>query len=893
MTAKEPTHARTGEAILNEFKVDLGVGLSLKEVLVRQKQYGKNILKDGNRITVWGKIKSQLKSPLVIILIVAGVITIVLGEYLDAIVIFSAILINVLISVIQEGRASKAFDTLAESQEKYTTVIRDERKVVVLTGELVPGDIVVLEAGAFVPADIRVINSNGLLTNEASLTGEWFSVSKTPEKVSAEVPLAEQSCMVFMGTLVASGNGVGVVTAIATETEFGKIAESIVGTIDPITPIQKSLKRLANFLSVFVGILVIGIFILGILRGEQFVEMVVLAIAIAVSVLPEGLPATVTVVLAVGMERILSKGGLVRSLLAAETLGSTTIILTDKTGTLTQAKMKLNEMLPSSAVVGDSEDVIKKDIQDALTMAVLASDAFVEREAGQSGEIVVRGRPIEQAIIHAGLEAGLSQKELEKELPQIGFLPFSPETRFAGSLNRGEGKSLGRIHITGAPEIILKLATHTLRKGIKERITPELREKLIQTQIKQGQQGKRLIAVAYKDTKADELFGLDEKKKQEKQFSNLTFAAFLVFEDPIRDDVVDAIKKSRSAGARVIMLTGDNQETARAIAIEAGIAKQGALVCSGSKIDGMSDKELRDQLKRKNIFARVLPRQKLRIARILKEDGEVVAMTGDGVNDAPALRRADIGIAVGTGTEVAKEASDLILLNNSFSIIVSAIEEGRRIIDNLKKIVSHLLATSFSEVFIVIGALLFGFPLPILAVQILWLNIIEEGLISFAFAFEPAEEGIMKRNPRENSAKRILTPALKKIIFITGTVTGIAAFALLLLLRELNLSIEEMRTIMFVALTLDTILFSLALKNMHMPFWKIKVFSNRYMIVALVVSIFALVLTFVIPGIRTLLSLTTLPLVSVPILISVAIINLLTIEWVKSLVFWGEKNIEV
>ena len=892
MPKEIPAFARTKDALLRDLKVNPKIGLTLKEVLSRQKIYGVNALKKTERITLLDQIKTQIKSPLVLILLIAGLITLGLGEFIDAIVISIALLINVVIGITQEGRAIRAFDILADSQERYATVVREDRKVVVFATELVPGDIVVLEAGSFVPADVRIITSNSLSTNESSLTGEWVSVVKFADKVKEGTILSDRTNMAYMGTLVSGGSGTAVVVSTGSETEVGQISESLSSTPEPLTPIQKSLKKLANFLSILIGIIVAGVFILGVSRGEPLVEMLVLSIAVAISVLPEGLPAAVTVVLAIGMESILSRGGLVKSLLAAETLGSTTIILTDKTGTLTEAKMKLKFMMPISKVLGGEEETVLDDSRKALRMAVLSSDAFVERESGQSGEIVVRGRPIEQAIVRAGFEEGLSQTDLEKTTPQIDFLPFSPETRLAASLNESPNKKLKRIHITGAPGVIMEKSSFIMLSGKKIPMTDSYKKDLLKAQSAQGAKGRRLIAVAYKDVMSDELFGHDKTKENLKQFSNLVFGAFMVFEDPLRSDVKEAISTSKKAGARVIMVTGDNKETARAIAIEAGIAKQGAKTCEGYLIDDMSDKDLRNEIKNKNIFARVLPRQKLRIVRVLREDGEVVSMTGDGINDAPALRRADIGVAIGTGTEVAKEASDLILLNNSFSIIVAAIEEGRRIIDNLKKIVSHLLSTSFSEVFVISGALILGFPLPILAVQVLWLNVIEEGLLSLAFAFEPVEDDVMERDPRESSSNNILTKEVKKIIFMAGTVTGTVSLALFVFLQQqTNIPIEQIRTIMFVALSLDAIFFSIALKNMRKPIWKIKLFSNRYLIGSLSISILVLVLTFSIPALKTLLSLATLPMIAIPILIGIALINLLTIEWAKRVTFWGKSSI--
>lgn len=863
--AKTQWHSEIDSHVIKGLSTDTRLGLSSSEAERRLARYGHNKFEKEKTTGVFGKIFKQIRGPLVLILLIAGVVTLVLGEYVDATVIFIAITINVVVGVFQEGRASKAFSKLSNSQQQYATVVRDGIKKVMQSSYLVPGDIVILEAGSYVPADVRILENNELSVNESILTGEWVAVDKEVGVVKAKSHLSKQVNMAFMGTLVVSGIGRAVVVKTGHDTEVGSIAESLKDTEDPATPIQKNIRKLAKFLAYLVLTVVAGIFIIGIVRGEAIGEMLLLSIAVAVSVIPEGLPAAVTVVLAVGMERILDRKGLVKNLLAAETLGSTTVILTDKTGTLTQALMKLEDIV---TVEHDEEDMLR-----ALKVAVLASDAFIESENGAS--IVIRGRPVEKAIIQGGLAHGINQNDLLEKHKVYDTRPFDSEARYAATLYANSESR--EIAISGAPELLLENAGYVLRGGEEVVLNDELRKKITVQMKEHAEKGSRLIAVGYVKTSSKSLGG-------DSLLHGMVFAGFLGFNDPLREDVPQAIKEAHEAGARIIMLTGDNAITARAIAQEAGITDSDD-VLTGDEVENMSDKELTDALKTAYVFARVLPSQKLRIARLLQAQGEVVAMTGDGINDAPALRRADIGIAVGSGSEVAKEAADLVLLDNSFPTIISAIEEGRRIIDNLKKVLVHLLSTDFHAVFVIGVAIVAGLPLPVIPVQILWVNIIEEGLLTFAFAFEPSERGSMKRNPHSDRIRNIMTKEVKSLILMAGIITGIFSVALFLFLINSKLPIEEIRTIMFVVLSLDAIFFSISLKHLRKPFWHANLLNNKYLLFSLFASMLGIVATLTIPPLRDFLSLVKPNAFDVVLLIGVAIFNLITIEFSKKIVF--------
>jgi len=882
------------ENLRKVLSADLKSGLSAEKIERLQKRHGKNILEAGEDFTFIDKIAKQFKSPLVIILLGAGITTLFLREFLDTIVIFAALFINVGVGIFQEERASNAFEKLNKSQIKHATVIRDGKKAIILSENLIPGDLVILEGGSQVPADIRILEAKNLSVNEAALTGEWAPVHKDALVKQKSVSLGKRTNMVWMGTLVSSGNGIGIVVETGKNTQVGMIAKQLGNIGEQLTPLQHSIRKIARFLIYIILTAIIAIIVLGILRGEPLGDMFLIAIAIAVATMPEGLPAAVTVVLALGMESILKHGGLVRNLLAAETLGATTVILTDKTGTLTEAKMKLASLYTLESLKTGGKGMTEDD-KSLLTMAVLSSDAFVEEskeeEKDEQVKLTVQGRPIEKAIIVAGLEMGISQDELKEENGRIDFLKFESKRRFSASLNKHKEYKKNRIYLSGEPESLLNHSTHVLKNGKIEILMDKDYSVFREVQRRESAKGKRFIGISYKDVLWEDIESSAKDKKGEKsKFTEKTvFAGFLAFEDPVREDVREAISKVKRAGARVIMLTGDNPGTAGNIAEKVGISKKGDQVLLGSDIELQEDDELLKTLQKVKIFSRVLPDQKLRITRVLRGAGEIVAMTGDGINDAPALRSANIGVAVGSGTEVAKEAADIILLNNSFSIIVSAIEEGRRIIDNLKKILAYLLSTSFVEVFIIVGALAFAAPIPLLPSQILWANIIEEGLMSFAFAFEKKDKNIMKRDPRSHASRNILTPVIKKFIFTIGIVTGVFLTALYFILLKIGVPIEEVRTMMFVAISIDSIFFTFSLKSFDTPLHKMNIFSNKFLIIAFVFSTLLLIAAVSLSPLRTLLTLTVLSVSQLLFLTGVGIFNLITIEATKYYLFFRKR----
>ncbi|OGD67444.1 hypothetical protein A2442_02975 [Candidatus Campbellbacteria bacterium RIFOXYC2_FULL_35_25] len=874
------------EEIAEKLKTHLVEGLSNSEVLKLREKHGENSFGKKDGLGIWGKILTQFKSPLVFILLLAGILTLLLNEFADATVIFIALAINTIIGTLQENKASKAFDELNKSQQKYATVVREGKKSLILAKELVPGDIVILDAGMYIPADIRLIKEKNISINESVLTGEWANVSKSIETLGKEVSIIERTNMVWMGTLIAAGYCKGIVVETGNRTQIGKIAKSLGDIEEEKTPIKESIEKLSKFLSIAVVISLLIILVLGLLREEPLLEMILVAIAVAVAVMPSGLPVAVTSVLAVGMSAILKKGGLVRNLLAAETLGSTTIILTDKTGTITEAKLHLAEIFTAESLHNKNLKIDEGDNRDLLKMAVISSDAFVEEDENSPGKLIVRGRPLEKAMVMAGLEYGVSQNDFSIDHKRIDMLGFESKNGFSASLNKNGSHKINRLFVSGKPELLLENSKFIFINGKKEEMTGALLESFQKVQAEKSSEGIRFTALVYKDVDWEKIPA--EEKNAGEIVTDLVFVGFFGFSDPVRANAKDAIKIATEAGARVIMITGDNPNTAGKIAQEVGIMKKGDRVLTGVEIDKMNDEELLEALKHTKVLARMEPSQKLRISRIFQKDGEVVAMTGDGVNDAPALQGADIGIAMGNGTDVSKEASDIILLDGDFSVITFAIEEGRRIVDNLKKIVGYLLSTSFSEVFLIGGSLIIGLPLPILPAQILWANIIEEGLMNFAFVFEPGEKDLMKRNPRSSDNTNIVSSQLKRLIAIVSIVTGLFLVGLYWVLMQFDLRIEEVRTIMFAVVSLDSIFFAFSFKSLRTPLWKENFLSNKFLLISWVISILFLLAALFFDPIRNMLSLTILSGKELLFLLGIGVFNLILIEVTKYFVFEKE-----
>lgn len=862
---------------LNEVKkrlsTDFNNGLSEKEAQKRLKKYGPNSFEDKKNFYYLKILWRQLRNPLVLILIVAGVITIFLKEYANSTVIFLAVFINTAMGVFQEGRASRAFEKLKKSQKKNATAVRGGHQKIIDSSELVPGDIIILQIGDQVPADARLLETKGLKANESSLTGEWMSVEKgMSKKIKDSAHITERKNMVWMNTLVTEGWARAAVVGTGFKTEIGKIAKFISEEDTVVTPLQKSIRHLARFLSVITVSVLVLLFAIGLLKGKSFIDMLLTSVALAVSAVPEGMPAAVTVVLAIGMQKLFAKGGLVKNLNAVETLGSASLILTDKTGTLTKAEMRIYKIMTLLSEDKKYKELEHKDRLHVLQMALMNAEAFIENPEDDLKEWIVRGKQLDRAIFLASIEAGLNPLEIFKKHKRIDFIPFDSERRYSASMYKE--KETSEIYMMGAPEVILGSCSTIYKHGKKIKFGERERKIMGHALDAETKKGSRVIAVAYKGG-----------GKGWGEFKNMTLGGIIAFHDPLRDDVAEYIQKAESANIRPVILTGDHSSTARKIAEETGILKRGGLLLAGKDLENIKEEELDKRIDKVDVFARVLPHQKMDIVKSWQRKGAVVAMTGDGVNDSPALRHADIGVALGSGTEVAKEAADLILLNDNFSIIVNAIQEGRRILDNLRKIIAYLLSTAFSEIVLISSAILTGLPLPILPAQILWVNIIGEGFMNFAFAFEPEEEGIMGRDSKKENIKDILTPNLKRLIFTIVSITSVFLVAIFFALYYLGFGIDKLRTIMFTAVSIGAIFFSFSMKNLKKPIWKIKIFSNKYLVFSLALSLALLFGALTLPPLQSLLSLVALSYKEMLFILFIGLVNLVSIELVKYFTF--------
>jgi len=831
-------------------RTDIERGLDEKEVEIRQREFGKNKLPEEKPLSSLRIFLEQFRSPLIYILVIAGIITLILKDYTDAIVIFGAVFLNTTVGFIQENKASQTLRALKKVVRHEAEVKREGNLKIIDSTELVPGDIIILNPGDKVPADGRIVDSHDLKINEMALTGEWIAAKKKPEVLPRETPLADRDNMVYMGTIVEDGKGKAIVTETRIQTEIGKVAALIRETPEEKTPYQKKVIHLSKLIGILIVFVSFLIFVLGITTGRELFEMFLTAVAVAVAAIPEGLPVAITVILALGMQRILKKQGLVRKMIATETLGSTSVIATDKTATLTEGKMKVDE------VIGDRFL--------ALKAAVLTSEAFIENPQDPKEKWRIRGRPTDRALLEAGIEIGIDRKR-EFEKKKIAELLFNPINKFAAALYEENNEKV--LYVCGAPEKILGLCTLTEEEKVRlEKQLDSLAEK-----------GLRIVASASRKIRNWKL----EIRNLQDFCKNLVFAGFITLKDPIRPEAKEAIKICRQAGMRPIIVTGDHKLTAKAVATELGFKIGEENILEGQGLDKLSDKDFEKILPEVQIYARVEPRHKMRIIEAWQERGEVVAMTGDGINDAPALKQADIGVALGSGTEVAKETSDLILLNDSFSIIVAAVEEGRAIVDNIRKVITYLFCSAFTEVLLVGTSIFAGWPLPILAAQILWINLIEDGPLSLALAFERKEKDLMQQKPGGHDIS-LLTREMKALIFVIGIITDLLLIGLFFWLFKFSgYEISHIRSVIFAGLAIDSIFYIFSCKSLRKNIWQIDLFSNRFLILSWIFAILVLVAGLYLPVLQTLLRTEPLNLFDWQLILGLGFLNIFLIEATK------------
>jgi P-type Ca2+ transporter type 2C len=815
-------------------------GISTNSILSRLKRYGKNTLPEEKPLSTIRLFFSQFHNPLIYILLVAFSISLSLGHLSDALFIIVVLLINTTVGFYQEYKADRSILALKKIVSVSTRVIRDGNLKEVDGTELVPGDVFILRAGDKVPADARIIESKNLKINESSLTGEWVAVHKKDGLVEKEASLGDRTNTVFMGTLVEEGRGKAIVVEIGPHTAIGNIVSLVKEIEERKTPLQKKISKLSRLTGAFIIFIICLVALIGYLQDQSFADIFITSLALAVSAIPAGLLPTVTVILVLGMKRILKQKGLVRKLVANETLGSVTVICTDKTGTLTEGKMQVSHIFASKdELFNKGNGLPPKEIKNGIESHILAlktslftSEAFIENPNDELAEWIVRGHSTEQALVLASAHSGLEQRTLNAEYKIIEQQSFDSSKKYAISIRELNGKRV--LYATGAPEIILD-KSHYVHCEKDSPLKDSERITLMNKLDDLAKKGLRIVACAYREI--DKNMSIENL---DKLLEKLTFIGFIALKDPLREETKQSIAETKRAGIRTVLITGDHRHTALAIATEIGIEAREDTILEGKQIEEMDEKLLQEKTKTVNIYARVSPSHKLKIVRALQTNNEVVAMVGDGVNDAPALKAADVGVAVGSGTDVAKEVADVVLLDNNFKTIVKAIEQGRVVFENIRKVFVYLIADDFSELFLFLAAMIFGLPLPLVAAQILWINLIEDGFPSLSLATEQETKGVMDEKPRDPN-ESILSKPMRKWMVSIFFVTGSAAFLSFVGFWNMTGDLEKARVMIFTLMCLDSLIFAFAVRSFKRPLWRGDIFSNYFLNGAVLIGLVLLI----------------------------------------------------
>lgn len=828
-------------------------GLTLKQIKKRRKKHGKNELPKKEKEGVFDVLIAQVKSSLVVVLLVAALISLALSDVIDAGIILLAVIINIVVGFWQEMKTSRALEALQKIIVTKAKVLRNGEERLIKTSSLVPGDIVLLSAGDKVPADVRLFKIHDLKINEAILTGESEPRDKISKPLEDDTVLAERGNMAFMGTLVSQGNAHGIVVATGQKTAIGQIAQLVAGVKEDKTPLQKKLDRFAMFLTKMVLAVAVLIFVLGLIFGHSFREMFVTVIAVAVAAVPEGLAVTVTVVLAVGMQRILKHNALVRKLLGAEILGSTNVICVDKTGTLTEGKMQVVKVvtedtdidLKSSPTEGESAE----QGLFLLQIGMMCNNAYIAAKEEKLTIDHLVGNLTEKTLLLAGINVGLDKKTLEKQYPRLDEIPFDSHYKFMMTLNKHDQEN-NMIYLKGAPEKVLLFSNFVYSQHAKTplELNSYKREKFIKLYEDMSKQGLRVLALGYKKIPAGVDLISDNTKSDVTQsrvkqamaelYTNFVLVGLVGIKDPIRKNVKETVEMTKGAGMNTVMITGDNKFTARVIAREAGLDVEDENIIEGEEVSKISESDLKEKVKDIKVYARTTPEEKLKIVKAWQNQGAVVAMTGDGINDAPALKQADIGVALGTATDVAKEASDLILLSNNFKTIVEAVRQGRIIFENIKKIILYYLSDSVAEVLIIIVALLFKWPLPLLASQIIWINLIDDTFPALALTQDPANYDVMQDKPVKRESN-ILDLENKMMIGLISSASALfALFAFWLIWQGNGINLDLARTFVFTVIASSSLFYVFSIRNLKKPIWQTKIFSNKFLIASIIFGFF-------------------------------------------------------
>jgi Ca2+-transporting ATPase len=834
-------HTLTVTDVLEHFNTGES-GLTAHEAATRLDHYGKNELQEGSKKTVWGMFLLQFKDIMIIILLVAAAIAGFMGELADTIIISVVVLINAVLGVAQESKAEKALAALKKMSSPHAKVLRNSEVQLLNTDEIVPGDIVMIEAGDYIPADIRLIEVNSLKIEEAALTGESVPVEKIIDAiVQPDIVTGDKTNMAYLGTSVTYGRGTGVVVATGMSTEVGKIAAHINTVAAEETPLQRKLGELGKYLSIGVVIIAIIIFIAGVLQERDILEMFLTSVSLAVAAIPEGLPAIVTIVLAIGVQKMAKRNSIIRKLSAVETLGSTEIICSDKTGTLTLNKMTVQEIYVGNQMwAADTELKNNESLPIFMQAMVLCNDSIVN--CNGNGELNTLGDPTETALIHFASDLGFAKDKLEMDMPRLAEIPFDSDRKLMTTINQVNG--INRVITKGAPDVLIDRCTRILINGQIMAMNDQIVAAIKEANHKMALKALRVLALAYKDSQA-----MIENPSTDETEYDLIFLGLVGMIDPPRKEAQEAVRICKEAGIRAIMITGDHKDTAAAIARELGIISGDDEVLAGNELDKIDEKDFLEQVNRYSVYARVSPEHKVRIVNAWKQNGKVVAMTGDGVNDAPALKAADIGVGMGiTGTDVAKGVSDMVLSDDNFATIVLAVEEGRKIYNNIRKAIQFLLSANTGEVLTLFIATMLNWPI-LYPIHILWINLVTDTFPALALGVEEGEADIMQQKPRSSSAS----------VFAEGVGTNIlyqGVFQALLTLSAYYIGIsyyspQTAVTMAFATLGLIQLAHAFNVRSIKHSVFKLGLLTNKYLLGAAFLSAILMVGVIVVPGLST------------------------------------------
>ena len=848
-------HTKNIKEVERELRTNINTGLGNKDVEIRQDEFGKNKIEEGKKESLLVKFLNQFKDFMIIILIISAIISAVVsylegtGDYFDSIIIIAIVIFNGIMGLIQEAKAEKSIEALKKMSAPVAKVRRNGKIYTVNGEDIVPGDIVILETGNYIPADIRLINTYNLKVEESSLTGETEAVEKDENEIfsNKKISLGDMSNMVFAGTAVVNGHAEGIVTNIGMNTEVGKIASMIITNEAPQTPIQKKLSEVGKVLGIACVAICVLIFVIGVIKKISVVEMFMTSVGLAVAAIPEGLPAIVTIILSIAVTKMAKRNAIIRKLPAVETLGSSKVICSDKTGTLTENNMKVVE------IIGNKNKILE---YGALCCNCEINDGMVE------------GEPTEVAIVREAVK-----EKQNKSLPRIYEIPFDSNRKLMTTVNELENGKY-RIITKGAPEILLNRCDYYEENNNVQAMSSSFLSRIKNKNEKMAEKALRVLGVAYLDVDI-----MPKEVTSEFLEKGLIFIGLIGMIDPPRKGVKEAVLACRRAGIKTVMITGDHITTAKAIAKDLEILRGSEVAITGQELDKLSDNKLEKEIMKYSVFARVTPEHKVRIVKAFQKTGAVVAMTGDGVNDAPALKKSDIGIAMGLkGTDVAKNASDMILNDDNFVTIVDAVRQGRNIFDNIKKAIHFLIATNIGEIVTIFVGLLLGVKSPLLAIQLLWVNLVTDSLPAIALGLEPPEKNIMNRPPRDSRKSIFADGLMGKIVaqgFMIGMFTILAFF-----IGNKYYGIEIARTMAFISLGMLELIHSFNVKSEESIF-KVGLFENKYLIGAFLLgTILQLGIVFV-PSFSEIFKLTELNSTQWLITIIISITPIIIVELQK------------